>query len=265
MSSLSFIITFVAFFSISNSLYAVDFDCTALFKKNGIEATDKPCLSKCTTVRVDMGSYMCPLQCEDFCKDPCKDILKKLEQNISTERPSNWPNKEKTSVWSKSEKKLVVESLSRVPEKLTRMSDFEVFKLDKSVAYPNPASNIAGPKLLITIYNSLFTGSYDLDAIFIHEFAHQYYRTMKPDLQKSYRDSTNWFTSKSNDKTILASRSAGFVKEDGKEGPEEDFANNLETYLTDPKTLKNIYAPAFYWIEKNIGDIKMKKGCRYEK
>lgn len=88
---------------------------------------------------------------------------------------------------------------------------------------------------------------------------------MNSDLQKNYRDSTNWFTSKTNDKIIISSRSTGFVKEDGRENPEEDFANNLEVYLTNPKNLKNTYAPAFGWIQKNTGDIKMQKGCRYEK
>lgn len=261
----NFILILTGFLFTAECAYAVSPDCIALFRKNGIESFDKNCLSKCTTILVDMGSFMCPLECEDFCKDPCKDIIKKLEKNISILKPSNWPNKEKSSAWNKSEKMHVVESLSRIPEKLVNKSDFEIFKLDKSVNYPNPASNADGPKLLIAVYNSLFKGNYDLDTVLVHELAHQYYRKMGSDLQKNYRDSTNWFTSKSNDKIIIASRSTGFVKEDGKESPEEDFANNLEVYITDPTNLKKVYMPAFNWIEKNIGGLKMQKGCRYEK
>ena len=85
MHVLAFSVIFIAFFSIPNFSYAVDSDCIALFKKNNLKAKDKSCLSKCTTIQVDMDSYMCPLQCEKFCKNPCKDILKKFEQTISAE------------------------------------------------------------------------------------------------------------------------------------------------------------------------------------
>ncbi len=116
-----FITIFGMFFSTSN-IYAVSSDCIVLFKKNGITAKDNGCLSKCTTVQVDMGSYMCPLQCEEFCNSNCKTDPY-WKNKIKEGRPSAWDFKsEVTTAWTNEEKAQLAEILSQSPETFKSLS-----------------------------------------------------------------------------------------------------------------------------------------------
>ena len=51
----------------------------------------------------------------------------------------------------------------------------------------------------------------------------------------------------------------GFVEKDGTESPEEDFANNVEYFLFDRKTLIKKTPTAEDWIHRKFGD-KFKLG-----
>jgi hypothetical protein len=58
-------------------------------------------------------------------------------------------------------------------------------------------------------------------------------------------------------------RPGGFVEDDGRQGPREDFANNLEYYLFAPEVLKEKTPKAFDWMRKRFGDrIKIGRGSR---
>jgi hypothetical protein len=58
-------------------------------------------------------------------------------------------------------------------------------------------------------------------------------------------------------------RPGGFVEIDGRQSPEEDFANNAEYYLFEPALLKKASPKIFSWIEKNLGSLlKLEKGCK---
>lgn len=58
-------------------------------------------------------------------------------------------------------------------------------------------------------------------------------------------------------------RQGGFVAEDGHQGPREDFANNLEYYLFEPKVLEEKTLKAFDWMKKHFGDkFKLGKGAK---
>ena len=161
-------------------------------------------------------------------------------------------------------KKQIVESLSRLPEAFQKLGAFEVIKFDKSKDFPNPASNVRDDKIYIAIYNSLFSNDYSIDRVLVHEFAHQYYRSMPLADVQSYQLSTNWFMDTKNLNKVIGQRSMGFVTEDSLSAPEEDFANNLEYYLILPEVLKSKYSPAYNWIRENIPNIKMQEGCKYE-
>ena len=54
-----------------------------------------------------------------------------------------------------------------------------------------------------------------------------------------------------------------YVENDGKEGPAEDFSNNIEHYLFQPEQLK-IKSPKVYeWIRQRYGDsFKIVKGSQ---
>ncbi len=53
---------------------------------------------------------------------------------------------------------------------------------------------------------------------------------------------------------MFISMREGFVEEDGKEGPNEDFSNNVEYFLFEPSVLK-IRSPKVYeWFSGKYGD-----------
>ena len=45
-----------------------------------------------------------------------------------------------------------------------------------------------------------------------------------------------------------------FVEDDGKEGPNEDFAKNIEHFLFSPQSLKKQTPKVYDWIRKRYGD-----------
>ena len=45
-----------------------------------------------------------------------------------------------------------------------------------------------------------------------------------------------------------------YVEDDGKEGPDEDFSNNIEYYLFKPDQLRSKSPKVYEWIRKRYGD-----------
>ena len=74
----------------------------------------------------------------------------------------------------------------------------------------------------------------------------------------------NWI-SVDRSKNSWISRKDGFIKDDGRISPEEDFANNFESYLFYPEKLKSVTPTAFDWIKESFEKISLQKGCRYAK
>lgn len=62
------------------------------------------------------------------------------------------------------------------------------------------------------------------------------------------------FDEASGKETVRISRGTNFVKPDGKISPAEDFANNVEYFLYDPKKLKDVTPHAYTWIKNHFGD-----------
>jgi len=133
-----------------------------------------------------------------------------------------------------------------------------------STSYPNPATNSTSRPSAIAIYDTAFSGKYVLDEILFHEIAHLFYRQISDELKDSYYLKMNWF-SVDRAKNKWISRKDGFVTDDGRISPEEDFANNLEFYLFHPEKLKTVTPNAHSWIKENFGKISLQKGCRYAK
>lgn len=82
----------------------------------------------------------------------------------------------------------------------------------------------------------------------------------------SYRTTVGWTKYKFDIKSgnfFYEGRSGDFVAADGRQGPREDFANNLEYYLFEPNVLKQKTPRAFDWIKKHFGDkFKIGKGLK---
>lgn len=248
----------VLLFSISN-IYAVSSDCIVLFNKNGIAAKDKECLSKCTTIQVDMGSYMCPMQCEEFCNTKCK-ADPYWKKKIKEGRPSVWDFKsEVTTAWTDEEKSKLAESLSQSPESFRSLPLDGIYRMKKSVQIVNPGTTYDNS---IAVYDPAFNNPiFSIDHVIYHELAHILYSNMTKSEQKNYADTLGWTK-----RDLTDQRHGEFIDSAAKDSPEEDFANNIEAYLLDPNSLKNKVPDAYGWISKKYSKkLKLKEKCYNEK
>ncbi|KYG61743.1 hypothetical protein AZI85_05825 [Bdellovibrio bacteriovorus] len=173
--------------------------------------------------------------------------LPKIQDNL----PSNWPHKNESSrTWSTEEKEKVLEAMATIPPELWSPKITGIHRAKRSKDHPNPATSADG---IIVVYDSAFERERNLARIFTHELAHQKYYDMTLEQRESYWYPMNWLPINS-PKNIFISRSEGFVQDDGRESPEEDFANNVEYFLFDPKKLEKTTPHATKWIKKYFGD-----------
>lgn len=123
--------------------------------------------------------------------------------------------------------------------------------------HPNPGTSADG---IIVLYDEAFTQKYNLARILGHELAHQKYLDLSSEDRMSYQSTTNWLPFKTDTGTEkYYSRTDGFVADDGRESPEEDFANNVEFYLFERGRLKRLTPHADRWIAEHYGkDFKIK-------
>jgi hypothetical protein len=247
--------------------FAADPVCADLFKANKIFPERSSCLMKCLTVKVDMATFLCHNKCEEYCGKNCKSVLEDFEKKLKNGKPTGWPLSEKISSWKSSEKNLVAEALSQIPDVLVSNSNFFIYRMKKSIDHPNIATNAKMDPRSIVLYDDAFAGNHQLSRVIAHELAHIYYDKLPEQVALTYQYSTNWFSfRKSGSKDDLwISRKEGFVQPDGRVSPEEDFANNLEFYLFDPQKLKTVTPHAYEWIRSNVNALDLRKGCKYEK
>lgn len=174
--------------------------------------------------------------------------------------PTDWPHKqEEQSSWTSEEEQRVLEALENIPEELWTDAAKAIFRLKKSKDFPNPASNGDG---LIILYDSAFDSKRNLARILAHELAHISYQNLSKEDAPDYRRATNWgFEVPTGRVYYWKGRDSGYVAEDGKISPEEDYANNIEYFLFEPEKLKEKTPAAYSWIKKHFGDkFKLKGG-----
>ena len=170
--------------------------------------------------------------------------------------PQIWPHKtEKFKSFTASETERVLDALGEVPDILWSENVHEIYRAAKSKDFPNPASSTDG---LVVLYDTAFDSKLNLTRVLSHELAHQKYLDLSQEDKESYWFPMNWIPI-SRKEGIFVSRQEGFVQDDGRVSPEEDFANNIEWYLFQPEALKKTTPHAFNWIKNYFGDkLKMK-------
>lgn len=184
---------------------------------------------------------------------------KKLKNGV----PSAWQmKKEKPQKWLDDEKEMVLDALSELPIELLVDTVEGIYRLDKFEKEPkNPA---AGYGDSIALYNKAFDTKQNLTRILAHEFAHKLYRQFyDTDKGVEYSKVAEWeakLNPKNKDLFLMTWRD-DFVEEDGKNGPDEDFSNNIEYFLFEPKTLKNKNPKIYEWIQKKYS-VKFKMGAK---
>lgn len=205
-------------------------------------------------VRYD-GTIVSATNVKSYCKDK-SEIHENWYSKFKNKKPRDWPiSLEKFKEWKVDEKELLIEILETFPSDLLRQNVFGLYRSYKSKDFPNPATSADG---IIVIYDSAFESKSNLRRILSHEFAHQLYIDLSDKDLRDYQYATNWFPIDDKASRYI-SRKDGFVQDDGRVSPEEDFANNIEFFLNDPNTLKNTTLNAYQWIKSRYGD-KFKYG-----
>jgi hypothetical protein len=153
------------------------------------------------------------------------------------------------------EKERVLDIIGRIPEALWPGYEFGIFRMDCSKdGSINSASN---NDYAIALYDSAFRADdAKLTGYIAHEFAHIFWRNMKDDTaKKNYYVAAGWgVTKKGNTEYIWMERGKNYIYSDGWTSPEEDFANNIEAFLTEPQRLEALCPGIHFWIHEFFGD-----------
>lgn len=176
-------------------------------------------------------------------------LQKPLIVNFSKNTPKGWPHKrEKFRNWTEKEKTVVTKALNELPAILTQIGELKIYRAIKSEIPDNPSTSGLEDKI-ITLYDNV--SKHELKRVLAHELAHIYYFSMSREEIKSYNEIAQW---NENQRTgIFWTDRKSFSADDGKIGPEEDFANNLETFYFDRKTIEKDQM-IFKWIKKMVGE-----------
>lgn len=210
-------------------------------------------------VRSD-GAVVRPTSVNAHCKARSQEY-EYVAPRLKDPLPDNWPHKKETgSKWIESEKERLIEALEEIPDILRNDHIKGLYRSKKSKDYPNPATSAEG---IIVFYDSAFESSHNLGRITAHELSHQNYRDLKESEKQDYRRALRWTAELEGRDYYLVGRKAGYVEEDGKISPDEDYANNMEYYLYDPDKLKKTTPEAYSWIKNKYGEkLKLKKGAK---
>lgn len=235
--------------------------CIDWFKESKISKDDKACISKCTTLQMDMSTFSCSQECEKFCNTECAhDIYWKSK--IKDGRPEKWePPTEKPTSWTNQEKEKLQAVLGQLPDVFKKFAFKGFYRMQRSGAIGNPGS-IAESGQEIVVYNIAFDGpGLSLDKIIAHELAHAIFLNFSKREIKDYERSLGW-----NVVSKGQARSGPFISTGARENVDEDFANNVEYFLFAPEDLKSKVPKAYSWIlNKFSKNFKLKEACEYEK
>lgn len=256
------IIQLFVFLAFTNQVLAKPSElCLNWFRKSKVSATQKDCYIECSAIGTGMDTMSCNEECEELCQNHCAKIDSNWRTKLSDKGPKNWPIKsEKFKPISLSDRKKILKALSKLPDSISDISIKGISRADRSVDFPNPASH--GDESIV-LYDTAINSN-NLDRILAHELAHELYDDLSKEEKDSYKVAVNWIEVNIKGKEMTVDRGSGFVKEDGKLGPEEDFANNVEFYLYEKSRLKAVTLNAHNWLKEKYGDkFKLRGACEY--
>ncbi len=197
------------------------------------------------------GTFVKATEVQTYCKK-LSASYKFWASKLKNGRPLNWSLKKEVSMlWSEEERERTLEALKELPEFLWSQSTKGIYRFAKSRDEPNPGAQI---KQNIALYDSAFDEKYRLARVLAHELAHIKYDDESEANMANYSRATGWIPELHGRTIIWSGRKSGYVDKDGENAPNEDFANNIEYYLFDQKTLKETTPTAYEWIKTNYGD-----------
>lgn len=203
------------------------------------------------------GKYVSPTTVRAHCKTFTESYTF-WNHLLSGKTPPGWPHKmESFKDWTPAERERFFEAIEALPKELWSGNIQGVYRGKKSKDFPNPATSA---DKIVVVYDSAFQKDYYLASVVGHELAHQTYNDLTAKERREYWFVTNWFPADPENNTFI-SRKDGFVQDDGRESPEEDFANNVESFLYEPEKLQKVTPHAYKWMKRHFGDkFKLGKG-----
>lgn len=171
-------------------------------------------------------------------QEHCRERWKNAEKIISSfndQKPTKWPHHETFKTWKKSEIEDILKIYENIPSSLLPNSQ-SLHRAKKSVVTGNPASTNTLENSII-IYDNFFQ-SKEKKTVIEHELSHLAYENLSISDTIEYSNLSGWTLKTEGDK-IFEVPPKNVIKEDSKISKEEDFANRLEIYLSDPEKLKS--------------------------
>ena len=168
--------------------------------------------------------------------------------------PPGWKSRgEQPIAWSEEERQRVLEALSYLPKELLVSSVEGLYRLRRSLLYAvNPAAGLGDN---IALYDPAFDPKQNLARVLAHELAHKLYRQFTVADAKSYNSAAEWRVLKTpSGETFFLPMREHYVEEDGKEGPDEDFINNIEYFPFNPRMLRKLSPKVYDWIHLRYVD-----------
>lgn len=177
-------------------------------------------------------------------QEHCREKWKNADKIISAfndQKPNKWSHEEDFKAWKKNEIEEILKIYENIPSSL-QPNSVSIHRAKKSVVKENPASTDIITKSMV-LYD-IFFQSKEKKSIVEHELSHLAYENLSYSDIIEYSNLSGW-TLKSERGKIFDIPPEKVIKEDSKISREEDFANRLELYLSQPEKLKS-YNPESY-------------------
>ena len=159
--------------------------------------------------------------------------------------------KRKYKNFSKQEKEQIRKSFKKIPRVLTDIGKVTFYRKDRDLmSLRNPAKTYPKSKRII-VYDSI--SRYAIERVIAHELAHILYGNLSKAEIKSYMVVAEWEEKEFQGESVTFTMRKNFVDSDGKYFLSEDFANNIEYYLFEEKTLRRKNPKIYKWVKQFMG------------
>lgn len=182
---------------------------------------------------------------QEYCREKWKHS-DKIASSFQNERPELWTDQEKFKQWSQSEMVEVLKAYEKLPDWLLFLQK-TFHRAEKSTISKNPAASDKRTDS-ITVYDEFYKRQNKV-AIIGHELAHLLYKRLSVAEITSFTDLAGW-TLKVEDGKVFEVPPSTVLINDSTLNKEEDFANLIEIYFTDPNKLKNHNLKLFEFFKK---------------
>lgn len=182
-------------------------------------------------------------------QEHCREKWKYSDQIVSSfqdEKPSNWSTQDKFKKWNQADIVEVLKAYEKMPDWLLFLQK-SFHRAEISTIPKNPAASDKTTDS-ITIYDEFYKRS-NKEAIVGHELAHLLYKKLSVSDITSFTDLAGW-TLKVEGSEVFEVPPSKVLINDSKLNKEEDFANLIEIYFTDPNKIKSYNPKLFEFFHK---------------